>query len=213
MLIWHIGYTCFINFADFFFLFFKLTAVSLIFHLLNFLWLWIQVKQLPTGIVKGCCYVGASLCRLHVSSAFDRRAAFDVDASHTLLKVCWQLSPLWGRGLEVQGLQLELAVRWDFLSAQWPSMPYCGWDLVPQARALVGSVPFKWKLSPLPAAGILPQGRWSVEGREVNTDSWLLSAIDKGPSCLSRTACASNCFPCFTQIQPQVRVSFVPHRG
>lgn len=40
------------------------------------------MKQLPTVVLKGCCYVGASLCRLHMSNAFDGRAGFDVDASH-----------------------------------------------------------------------------------------------------------------------------------
>ena len=49
----------------------------------------------------------------------------------SFLKVCWQLSSLWEWRLEVQGLELELAVRWDFPSPQWPSMPYWGWDLVP----------------------------------------------------------------------------------
>lgn len=175
------------------------------------------MKQLPTVVLKGCCYVRVSLCRLHVSKAFDGRAGFDVDVT-SFLKVCWQLSSLWGWRLEVQGLELELGMRWDFPSAQWPPMPYWGWDLVPyswswspQGWALVGSVPFKWKLSPLPAAGILPQRGWSVEGREVNTDSWLLSTTDKGPSCPSCTVCACNCFPCFAQIPPLVQVSFVPH--
>ena len=40
------------------------------------------MKQLLIVVLKGCSYVGASLCRLHVPSVLGGRAGFDVDASH-----------------------------------------------------------------------------------------------------------------------------------
>ena len=37
-------------------------------------------------VLKGCFYVGASLCRLCVSSVFGVRAGFGIDASHVFLQ-------------------------------------------------------------------------------------------------------------------------------
>ena len=34
----------------------------------------------------------------------------------------------------MEGLELELGVKQDFPSAQWPSLPYWGWDLAPRVR-------------------------------------------------------------------------------
>ena len=42
------------------------------------------MKQLPIVVLKGCSYVGVSLCRLHLPSAFDGRTGFDMDTSHVL---------------------------------------------------------------------------------------------------------------------------------
>ena len=44
------------------------------------------MRQLPTVILKGCSYVGGSLCRLWVSNALYERARFDVDASRVFLQ-------------------------------------------------------------------------------------------------------------------------------
>ena len=44
------------------------------------------MRQLPTVVLKGCSYVGASLCRLCVSNAPYGRARFDVDASRVFLQ-------------------------------------------------------------------------------------------------------------------------------
>lgn len=38
-------------------------------------------------VIKECSYLGASLCRQHLHSAFGRRAGFDVDASHIFPEV------------------------------------------------------------------------------------------------------------------------------
>ena len=44
------------------------------------------MRQLPTVILKGCSYVGGSLCRLWVSNALYESARFDVDASRVFLQ-------------------------------------------------------------------------------------------------------------------------------
>lgn len=44
------------------------------------------MRQLPTVVLKGCSYVGASLCRMCMSDAFSGRARFDVDASRVFLQ-------------------------------------------------------------------------------------------------------------------------------
>lgn len=41
-----------------------------------------------------------------------------------------QLSPWWGRA-ELEGMELQAGLRQAFLSAQWPSLPYWGWCLIP----------------------------------------------------------------------------------
>ena len=63
----------------------------------------------------------------------------------------------------MEGLELELGVRWDF-SAQQLSLLYWGrglipscWSRSPEDQAQAGSVFFRCVLSPLPAPGPLPQ--------------------------------------------------------
>lgn len=40
------------------------------------------MKQLPTVVLIHCSFMGVSLCRLHVPSAFGGRIGLDVVASH-----------------------------------------------------------------------------------------------------------------------------------
>ena len=40
------------------------------------------MKQLPVAVLKGYPFVGASLCSLHVPSAFGGTARFDMNRSH-----------------------------------------------------------------------------------------------------------------------------------
>lgn len=82
------------------------------------------MKQLPTAVLKGCSYVGTSLYRLCVPSAIDERVGFDVRANHIFLQCEWATITLVGVELEMEGLELEPGVKWDFPSAQWPSLPY-----------------------------------------------------------------------------------------
>ena len=39
------------------------------------------MKQLPIVVLKGCPYVGVSLCSLHMPSGFGGRAGYDVNTS------------------------------------------------------------------------------------------------------------------------------------
>ena len=74
--------------------------------------------------LKGCSYVGISLCRLCVPSVSDGGAGFDVDASHVFPQGVLAAITLVGVGLELEELEQAPGVRQDFLSGQWPSPPY-----------------------------------------------------------------------------------------
>ena len=54
-------------------------------------------------VAKGCFYVGASLCRLHVSSVFGARAVFDVDANHVFPQCVLAATTLVGDVVSVGG--------------------------------------------------------------------------------------------------------------
>lgn len=53
-------------------------------------------KQSFTVVLKGCSYVGVSLCRLRESDIFGARAVFVMDACHLFSQSVLAISPLIG---------------------------------------------------------------------------------------------------------------------
>lgn len=99
-------------------------------------------------------------------NAFGGRAGLDVDANHVFLRMCWQLSAWKGVELEMEELELVQAVREDFLSAEWPSPPSQGWELIPgcwsgspEGWIHTDSVPFKCVFLLLHTLGPMTQRR------------------------------------------------------
>ena len=68
-------------------------------------------------------------------SIFGVRARFNVDSSHILLSLCCPLSPWYGTWLVLEEQESVCALRQDFLSAHWPSLPCQGQGLIPIDRA------------------------------------------------------------------------------
>ena len=119
--------------------------------------------------------------------------------------------------LEMECLELELVVRWDF-STQWLSLPYWGWGLIlsvsrrsPEDQAWVGTVPFKCVFSPLPVPGNPCPRRGSAEISGAHVDSLLSLAENGGLSYLQCPACADAhiYYSCSTQMHPWLQVLFV----
>ena len=154
------------------------------------------MKQLPIVVLNGCSYVWTSLYRLCVPNVFGGRVGFDMTQVTSFLRVCWQLSPWWGVGLEMEGLKLEPGVRQDFPSAQWPSPPYQGWGLIPSWLCFLEVCVFH-----SPSTRTLAPQQRSAETREAQAASLLVSATDRGPRFLQCAACAGahNCFPGYAQ--------------
>lgn len=71
------------------------------------------MKQLPIAVLHRP-YVGMSLHR--VLSLGKLNLVWKLVMS--FLSMCWQLSPWWKVGLQMEGLELEPGVRCDFLSAR-----------------------------------------------------------------------------------------------
>lgn len=119
----------------------------------------------------------------------------------------------------MQGLELELGVRWGFSSSQWPSLSCWGRVSSQVAGAEALRVWLELALFPLGVCFPLSQHwdpflrvleRWS---RRVCVGPQLVPSADRGLSCLSCTACAGahSCFPCSAQTQLQVQVPLTPH--
>ena len=68
-------------------------------------------------------------------SIFGVRARFNVDSSHILLSLCCPLSPWYGMWLVLEEQESVCAVRQDFLSAHWPSLPCQGQGLLPRSTS------------------------------------------------------------------------------
>lgn len=74
---------------------------------------------------------GSILYRFHVPTAFTWRAGFDMDTSHVFPQGVLVAIALIGVWLEMERLELEPGMRWDFPFAQWPSLSYMGQGLIP----------------------------------------------------------------------------------
>ena len=87
----------------------------------------------------------------------------------SFLRLCQQLSPWQEVGLEMERLELVMGVRQDFLTAQWLSLPFQGWGLIPSGQSRspegctqAGSVPFKCVFSCSSHQDFTPE-EWSDE--------------------------------------------------
>ena len=99
---------------------------------------------------RGVLNVGVSLYRLHVPNAFSGRAGFDMGTCHLFPQCVPEAITLVVGGAEIEGLELELGVRWDSLSIQCPSTPCQSSGMIPSCwsrslefQALLASVLFK----------------------------------------------------------------------
>ena len=67
-------------------------------------------------VLRGCFWEGMCLYKSHMPITIGGRAGFD-DTSRVLPQAVLAALPLVRVGVEMEGLELEPAVRWDFLSA------------------------------------------------------------------------------------------------
>ena len=122
------------------------------------------MKQLPIVVLKGCPYVGVPLCKVCVPSAFGGRAGFDMDASHLFPQGVLAAITLLGGGAGDEGVRggawCEAGLSLCSVAITTLSGVGSGPKMLkrkPLGSSRVGSVPFKYVLSPLPALGPLPQ--------------------------------------------------------
>ena len=69
------------------------------------------MKQLPTAVLIHCSFVGVSLCRLHILSAFGGRTGLDVVASHVFPQGVLAAITLMRGCMEMEWVELELGVK------------------------------------------------------------------------------------------------------
>lgn len=93
--------------------------------------------------------MGASLCSLHVPIVFPGRPGSEVSTCLIFTMLCWQPPPCCEVGLEMEGIEPEPGVNWEFFYAQWLSPPYQGCGQVLGAGVEVLSVQSELFLLPL----------------------------------------------------------------
>ena len=164
------------------FLFFHLKHIFLFSHLLNFLCLFEIKWNSYLSFLKGCPCVGASIYNLHVSSGFCGMAVSEVSITSSP-RVCWQLSPWWEVGLEMEGVEPERGVSQGFFSAQWATPTYQR-----QGRVQAGFVPSKCAFSPSQQWHLHPRGEqcWSRRGQG-KCLAWAKAHARTVPACQSLT--------------------------
>lgn len=113
----------------------------------------------------------------------------DMDASHIFSQGILEGITLASGGVGDGGARAETGERWDFPTAQWPSLPLWGavWSQAAGEEALrvepmhSDSVPFKYMPSPFLTLGPLPQMQENLS-KEAHSGYLLISATDRGLS-------------------------------
>lgn len=81
--------------------------------------------------LKGCFYVGVSLCFLHMSNVFVARAVFTMDNYHIFSSCVLAVIPLKEGVIGVVVARTALVVEEGLLFALWLSQPCQGLGLLP----------------------------------------------------------------------------------
>ena len=88
------------------------------------------MKQLPLVILKGCPFVGVSLCSMCIPSGFHAGTRFVVNKIHVFPQGVLTVITLVGGGAVEGGSREESGVSQSFPFAQWLSLPYQGPDVI-----------------------------------------------------------------------------------
>ena len=130
--------------------------------------------------------MGASLCQLHVPSAFDGRAGFDMEASHVFPQGVLTAVTLVQGGTRDRGARVGARYEARLPLCSVAIITLQGQGLIPgccsrspEFHAQAGSVSFKRVYFPSPHTGTFATEEGSTEASGAHMGPWLMSAAGR----------------------------------